>query len=76
MTATEIIEANGGSTALAKRLGIKSTAVAMWKVRGIPRAWKLALGDTTPAPQAVSTVTVVVGDMEITITVKPAGVPA
>lgn len=43
MTHAEIIDALGGTGALASALGRKDTAVSNWKTNGIPWRWRPAI---------------------------------
>jgi hypothetical protein len=55
MTDSQIIEALGGTVALAELFGLKPSSVSVWKTRGIaweyrPRVWKLALERDVEVP--------------------------
>jgi hypothetical protein len=56
MTDSELIDALGGATALAKRLGLKTPdgarRVHNWRKRGIPAAVKLAYPSLLKTPMA------------------------
>jgi hypothetical protein len=72
----ETIQRHGGSSALARKLGIKPNSVSNWKARGINKAWAMAirsLDPVAPPTASASIVTVVVGGLEVTISVKPVG---
>jgi hypothetical protein len=46
MTDSELIDALGGTTAVARALGIgRWNTVSMWRGRGIPMAWRPAVLD-------------------------------
>jgi hypothetical protein len=55
MTDSEIIQALGGTVALAKLFGLKPSSVSVWKQRGIaweyrPRVWKMAVDADLDVP--------------------------
>lgn len=43
MTADEVIDGLGGTSAVAKLCGLTNSAVSQWRNNGIPRAWKMVL---------------------------------
>lgn len=56
MTDSEIIDALGGTTALAKEFGLKPSTVSVWKQRGIaweyrPKVWKMATEKELDVPE-------------------------
>lgn len=48
MTDNEIIDAFGGSAALARLVGVKSPSVSYWRRKGIPELRKLQLKTLRP----------------------------
>jgi hypothetical protein len=76
MNYDQTVALHGGSSALARKLGIKPNSVSNWAARGIPKAWQMAIAslDSTPVTSALpASVTIQVGGLEVTITVKPVG---
>ena len=74
MNYAETIAQHGGSSALARKLGIRPNSVSNWKARGIPKPWAAVIRGLEPSapvtPSGPTSVTVQVGGLEVTITVR------